>query len=45
MDKERITEEELKEIDRYCILCMDINCFGCQYHDIHFRDVEWVTKS
>lgn len=26
-----------EEIDRYCTLCMDINCFGCPYHDIHFR--------
>lgn len=28
-----------EEIDRYCTLCMDINCFGCKYHDIHFRDI------
>ena len=28
-----------EEIDRYCTLCMDINCFGCQYHDIHFRNI------
>lgn len=28
-----------EEIDRYCTLCMDINCFGCEYHDIHFRNI------
>lgn len=28
-----------EEIDRYCTLCMDINCFGCQFHDIHFRHI------
>ena len=33
--------KNFEEIDRYCTLCMDINCFGCQYHDIHFRDVKW----
>ncbi len=33
--------KNFEEIDRYCTLCMDINCFGCQYHDIHFRDLKW----
>lgn len=32
--------KNFEEIDEYCTLCMDINCFGCQYHDIHFRDMK-----
>ena len=32
--------ETIKEIDEYCSLCMDINCTGCEYHDVHFRDIK-----
>ena len=34
------TPEEIEKIDKYCSLCMDINCDGCSYHDVHFRDVK-----
>lgn len=30
----------IEEIDKYCSLCMDINCTGCEYHDVHFRNVK-----
>ena len=25
--------KDIKEINDYCLLCMDINCFGCPYED------------
>lgn len=37
--------KNFEEIDRYCTLCMDINCFGCQYHDIHFRNFKNIIKN
>lgn len=33
-----------KEIDKYCTLCMDINCVGCPYEKTHFRDMKWVVE-
>lgn len=36
----KITMATNKEIDKYCSLCMDINCTGCEYHDVHFRNVK-----
>lgn len=30
----------IEEIDKYCSLCMDINCTGCEYHDVHFRNIK-----
>lgn len=36
-----MTNENIKEIDNYCSLCMDINCDGCEYQDIHFRNLPY----
>lgn len=33
-----MTPEEIQSIDKYCELCMDINCTDCEYHDVHFRN-------
>jgi len=31
----------IEEIDKYCELCMDVNCTGCEFQDVNFRNVPW----
>ena len=33
-----MNKKEIEDIDKYCDLCMDINCYECPYHDVHFRN-------
>ena len=33
-----------EEIDKVCELCMQDNCTGCEFQDVHFRNVPWYKK-
>lgn len=35
----------IEEIDKYCELCMDVNCTGCEFQDVNFRDVSYYKPT